>query len=360
MKKTGVGVIGTGFARRVQIPAFAERDDVRLVSLASARIENAKSVGEKFGFEHVTDDWRETVSHPDVDLVCITTPPLTHREMYTTTLEAGKHLIAEKPMAMSLSEANEMAEVARKHPQLLAIIDHELRFQDGRIKAREMIRNGEIGKIRHARCTFKAPHRGDPNLEWTWWSDESQGGGALGAIGSHSIDTLHWLLDAEVSSVFCQLQTHIKVRKDSSGEERPVTSDDEANLILRFHEGDLVDDASATISVSMTEYPEYMNRTEIFGESGSLRIDALGELWIGRPDSPDWHPIDVDLGRALLGVPETGFSRAFVTMLPYVFEAIQSGNTKIDLVASFDDGVRTQKVLDAARESAAKKMVITL
>jgi predicted dehydrogenase len=360
MKKIGVGVIGTGFARRVQIPAFAEREEFRLVSLASARLENAKSVGEKFGFEHVTDDWHETVAHPDVDLLCITTPPPTHREMYMATLSAGKHLIAEKPMAMSLAEAEEMAEAARRNPHILAIIDHELRFQDGRIRAREMIRNGEIGKIRHARCIFKAPHRGDPNLEWTWWSDESQGGGALGALGSHSIDTLHWFLDTDVSSVFCQLQTHIKSRKDSSGMQRPVTSDDQTNLILRFREGDFVDDATATISVSMTEYPEYMNRTEIFGEKGSLRIDALGELWIGRPDTPDWQPIEVDLGRALPGVPETGFSRAFVTMLPYVIEAVQSGNMKIDLAATFDDGVRVQRVLDAARESARTNKAVEL
>lgn len=353
MKKIGVGVIGTGFARRVQIPAFAERDEFKLVSLASAKIENARAVGESFGFDHMTDDWRETVSHPDVDLLCITTPPPTHHGMYIAAIAAGKHLIAEKPMAMSVREAEEMARVANDNPDLLAFIDHELRFQDGRIKARDMIRRGEIGKIRHVRCTFKAPHRGDPNLEWTWWSDASQGGGALGAIGSHSIDTLHWFLDVDVSSVFCQLQTHIKKRKDSSGDLRDVTSDDETNLILKFHDGELVDDASATISVSMTEYPEYQNRTEIFGETGSLRIDALGELWIGRPDSPEWKAIDVDLGRALPGVPETGFSRAFVTMLPYVIEAIHSGRNKIELAATFDDGVRVQRVLDAARTSAS-------
>lgn len=360
MNKIGVGVIGTGFARRVQIPAFAERDEFKLVSLASASIGNAKSVGEAFGFAHITDDWRETVNHPEVDLLCITTPPTTHREMYLAALSAGKHLIAEKPMAMSLAEAQEMAEVARSHPNLLTVIDHELRFQDGRIKAREMIRSGEIGKIRHIRCTFKAPHRGDPDVAWTWWSDAEQGGGALGAIGSHSIDTLHWLLDTDVSSVFCQLQTHIKFRKDGEGIEREVTSDDEANLILKFRDGAYVDDASATISVSMTEYPEYMNRTEIFGERGALRIDALGELWIGRPDSSEWEPIDVDLGRALPGVPETGFSRAFVTMLPFVIDALQKGESKIALAATFDDGVRIQRVLDAARESNGKGMRISI
>ena len=92
-----------------------------------------------------------------------------------------------------------------KEKNVLALIDHELRFLNGRRRAFEMIRSGEIGKIRHAKYNFRAPHRGDPNLPWTWWSDEKQGGGALGAIVSHVFDTLRWFTDAEISGVFCQL-----------------------------------------------------------------------------------------------------------------------------------------------------------
>ncbi len=215
-EKVGVGIIGTGFARKVQIPAFVACENAEVVSVSSGSLENARATAEEFGIQHFTDDWRETVSRDDVDLVCVTTPPNLHKEMTLFALEHGKHVLCEKPMAMSVAEAEEMVAAANK-AGVLALIDFELRFQPGRQKAYAMIRNGEIGKIRHAKWNFRAPHRGDPNLPWNWWSDIEHGGGALGAINSHIIDSFNWFLGADVSSVFCQLQTHVKRRPLADG-----------------------------------------------------------------------------------------------------------------------------------------------
>src|SRR5438552_7218375 len=108
MKETvGIGIIGTGFARKVQIPAFLPCDGARVVSIASGNIENARSAADEFGVEHYTNDWRETVGHEEVDLVCITTPPKLHREMTLFALEHEKHILCEKPMAMNVAEALE-------------------------------------------------------------------------------------------------------------------------------------------------------------------------------------------------------------------------------------------------------------
>ena len=238
-EKVGIGIIGTGFARKVQIPSFLECENVEIVSIASGHLENAESTAKEFSVRHFTDDWRETVSHADVDLVCITTPPDTHFEMTLSAIENGKHVLCEKPMAMNVSEAKEMIEKA-KEKNVLALIDHELRFQTGRQKAFQMLRDGAIGKVRHAKYNFRNASRGEAGLPWTWWSDKTHGGGALGAIGSHIIDSFNWFLGTEISEVFCQLQSHIKQRKDeNTGEMREVTSDDEANLILRFADSDL-------------------------------------------------------------------------------------------------------------------------
>jgi predicted dehydrogenase len=232
-KKVGIAMIGTGFARKVQLPSFAACVGADLVSVASGSIENARSTAEEFGVRHFTADWRESVARDDVDLVCITTPPRLHREMTLFALALGKHVLCEKPMAMNVAEAEEMTAAAAKAP-VLALIDHELRFQPGRLKAHELLRSGAIGTILHAKYHFRAPHRGDPNVAWNWWSDIEQGGGALGAINSHVIDSFQWLMGTTVASVFCQLQTHVKQRKDAAGEIRPVTTDDEANMLLRF------------------------------------------------------------------------------------------------------------------------------
>jgi predicted dehydrogenase len=337
------------------MPAFAACEGARIVSVASGSARNAEAAAAQFGAEHWTADWRETASHPDVDLVCITTPPHLHREMALFALEQGKHILAEKPMAMNVAEAEEMA-AASEAAGVLALIDHELRFQRGRQRAWQMLREGEIGRVRHAKCNFRAPHRGDPTAAWNWWSDAEQGGGALGAISSHAIDSLHWLLGTEISSVFCQLQTHVKQRPFNGGT-REVTADDEANMLLRFAGGGLTDDATGVVSVSMVEQPEYMNRIEFFGTDGAIRVDHRGELYLEKNGETEWSPTEIDLGEVLPGA-DTGFSRGFMAFAPRIVEAIRKGERTIEHAATFADGLKVQRVLDAARASDMEKRVV--
>ena len=330
------------------MPAFAACEGARIVSVASGSSANAEAAATEFGAAHWTADWRETMVHPGVNLVCITTPPNLHREMVLFALEHGKHVLAEKPMAMNVAESEEMT-AAADAAGVLALIDHELRFQPGRQMAWRMLRDGAIGRVRHAKYNFRAPHRGDPNVEWNWWSDAEQGGGALGAIASHAIDSLHWFLGAEISSVFCQLQTHVK-RRPFNGGLKDVTADDEATMIVRFAGGELTDDATGLISVSMVEQPEYVNRIELFGTEGAIRVDHRGELFLAKSGETTWTQMEVDLGQSLPGA-DTGFSRGFMAFAPRIVEAIRNGEQAIEHAATFADGVRVQKVLDAARES---------
>ena len=332
------------------MPAFAACPNVEMVSVSSGSVENARAAAGEFGVGHFTGDWRETVSHADVDLVCITTPPKLHREMALFAIEQGKHVLCEKPMAMNVAEAQEMADAA-KGKSVLALIDHELRFQPGRMKAYEMLREGTIGTVRHAKYNFRAPHRGDPNVAWNWWSDLEQGGGALGAINSHVIDSFGWLLGTDISRVICQLQTHVKERKDHEGKSREVTTDDEANMMLRFADSQTTADATGLVSVSMTEGPGYINRVEIFGSEGSIRLDHRGELYVARTGETEWRQVETDLGTGIDGVADTGFSRGFMQFAPRIADAIRSGMNYVENAATFEDGVSVQRVLDAARSS---------
>jgi predicted dehydrogenase len=356
-EKIRIGIIGTGFARTVQIPAFQKIAGAEITSVASGRAENAEKTAGDFNIPHWTADWRETVSHADVDLICITTPPVYHREMTLAALENNKHVLCEKPTAMNAAEAFEMLEKSRGK-NLLCLIDHELRFLNGRRRAFEMIRTGEIGKIRHVKYNFRAPHRGDANLPWTWWSDQSAGGGALGAIGSHAFDTLRWLTGAEISHVFCQLQSHIKERKDAKGAIKKVTTDDEANLILRFAAGELVEDATANVSLSMVEYPAYQNRVEIFGTSGALRVEYDGEIFAGNVADEKWEKVEIELNAAVEGARATGWNNGFLSFAEKIIEALKGGKTTVENAADFADGYQIQKLLDAAHESNRKGMTI--
>ncbi len=357
--KVGIGFIGTGFARKVQVPAFLECDGAALASVSSASFENARSTADEFGIGHFSADWRETILHPEVDLVCITTPPVFHREMALLAIEHGKHILCEKPMAMNVAEAEEMTAAATGKP-ILALIDHELRFQPGRQTARDMLRDGVIGKVRHSKAIFQAPHRGDPNIAWNWWSEVAAGGGSLGAINSHIVDSFNWFLGSPVESVFCQLQSHIKERPDGTGGMRSVTTDDEAHMLVRFADGPVAEDATGLVSVSMVEYPKYQNRAEFYGTKGAIRIDHRGDAYITMAGESDWRPIETEILENVPSYPDTGFPRGFRGFAPKIVEAIRNGEGTIEDAATFADGLEVQRVLDAARQSSDERRSVTI
>ncbi|HEX9919469.1 MAG TPA: Gfo/Idh/MocA family oxidoreductase, partial [Pyrinomonadaceae bacterium] len=243
---------------------------------------------------------------------------------------------------------------------VLALIDHELRFLEGRRRARELLRAGEIGRVRHASVTYRADSRAGAGRAWDWWSDAGMGGGALGAIGSHVVDGFHWLLEgAQVARVFCQLSTHVAARAADEGgapPQRPVTSDDAANLILNFSGGELPAEAGATANVSMSfiEAGEPLHRLEIFGERGALRIEGDGALWHAELGAGAWRRVDVaQQGELAPGMHDNGWARGFTRFAQEMVRALREGRNTVAEAATFADGHRTQLVLDAARRSHA-------
>ncbi|HSP63632.1 MAG TPA: Gfo/Idh/MocA family oxidoreductase [Pyrinomonadaceae bacterium] len=349
-KTIRIGIIGAGFARSTQIPGFKNCEDARIVAIASAHRERAEEVAHEFGIDHVEDDWRALVARDDIDLVSIVTPVVTHCEMTLAALDAGKAVLCEKPMAMNAGEARRMTDRARE-AGVLALIDHELRFLPGRIKMRELLDRGEIGRVRHAQLTFRSDSRADVDRPWNWWSDKTQGGGALGAIGSHVIDGFRWLLGAEVSEVCGNLATHIRERKDEAGTLREVTTDDEANLLLRFADSELTEGATGTASLSMVESGKPEHRLEIFGSLGALRIEEGGELWQSKVGDGEWRRVEIEVGALAVGMRDSSWGRGFTAFSKQIVEAMRAGRTTVEGAAKFEDGYRTQLVLDAARRS---------
>ena len=349
-KTVRIGIVGAGFARTTQIPGFKNCEGARIVAIASAHRDRAEEVAREFDIENVEDDWRALVERDDIDLVSIVTPVVTHCEMTLAALEQGKAVLCEKPMAMDAAEALRMTNKAHD-AGVLALIDHELRFLPGRLKLHELLRRGEIAKVRHAKLTFRSDSRTDPSRPWNWWSDKKQGGGALGAIGSHVVDGFRWLLDAEVSAVSANLATHIRERKDESGTARAVTTDDEANLLLRFADGELTEGATGNVSTSLVEPGKPEHRLEIFGSERAFMIEESGELWQSKVGAGEWKRIEVDRGDLAAGMRDGGWARGFTAFSRRIVEALQAGKTTVEGAATFADGYRTQLVLDAARQS---------
>ena len=349
-KTIRIGIIGAGFAQTTQIPGFKNCDGAQIVAIASARREHAVEVARAFDIPNVESDWRALVARDDVDLVSVVTPVVTHCEMTLAALDAGKSVLCEKPMAMNADEARRMTERAETLGAM-AHIDHELRFLPGRIKMRDLIRDGAIGKVRHVALTFRSDSRSRPDRPWNWWSDEKQGGGALGAIGSHVIDGFHWLLETEAAEVTANLATHIRERKDSEGRVREVTTDDETNMMLRFGDSEITEGATGIAAMSLVEAGQTEHRLEVFGSTGALMIEEKGELWQSAVGEGDWHRVEIDPAKPAPGMRDSGWARGFTILSRKIVEALQAGETSVPGAATFADGYRTQVVLDAARRS---------
>jgi predicted dehydrogenase len=350
-KTIGIGIIGAGFARTTQIPGFRDCMSAKVVAIASKHRERAEDVAKEFGIEHVASDWRALITRDDVDLVSVVTPPATHMEMVLAALDSGKAVLCEKPMAMDAAEAKRMTERARE-AGVLALIDHELRFLKSRRTMRSILVSGTIGTVRHCNYVFRSDYRGVLDRPWDWWSDEMMGGGTLGAIGSHVIDSFRWMMGTEISAVSCMLSSHVSERPDkATGSMRAVTSDDEAKLHFRFADSALTKNATGAAALSVVESGSYENRLEIYGAKGALMVAENGELWRSPAGSGAWRPVQVHQDPMAPGMRPASWSRGFAALSCEIVEALRNGRTTVDGAATFEDGYRVQLVLDAARAS---------
>lgn len=350
-----VGIIGAGFARSTQAPAFQACPGVEVVSIASAHPEHAEQAARELGIPRAMQDWRELVRDPGVDLVSIVTPPHLHREMAVAAVNAGKAVLCEKPTALEAPEA-EVMWMAAEQRGVLALLDHQLRFLPSRQRMREIIQSGELGTIQHARVRFRSDSRAGPGRPWDWWSDMARGGGLLGAIGSQAVDALRFLLGREPQEVLGVLATHISTRADAqTGEPRLVTSDDEVQALLNFGWG-----LTAAVSLSAVEPGKPLHVVEVFGSRGGLRVEGL-DLLRAEVGGRKWEPVELPAPERLpAGMADSEWAHGFLLYARAITESLRAGAQFVPGAATFQDGWRNQSVLDAIRRSHSEHRWITL
>lgn len=350
-QKIGVAIIGTGFGKTTQLPAFRATAGCQVVGVLSHSREKAEGTAKEFGIPNAftADEYDRFLEIKDLDLVCVTSPPNSHRDYTIRALKAGKHVLCDKPTAMNASEAREMAAAARDG-KLLALIDHELRFDPVRRLFRDLVTEGYLGHLYHVNLSVESPLRLNAERPWSWWSDESQGGGFLGAIGSHVVDSVRYTF-GEIQRGRAQLRTFVGERPlaDGSGM-RPVTSDDYADLWLELEDNATV----AAVLSSSSRVPEPGWRMAAHGSDGSLILKPDGTLLgqqTGDDGFTDLTPEAVPFDAQELGMMDNMWSRAFIIYAAEIISHLALGKIMVPLAANFEDGLRSQEVLDALRQS---------
>jgi len=342
-----VAVIGTGWPNRVQIPAF-QAAGIEVIGVSGRHATKAARVARKHGIPFSTDRWQELLELP-CDLISICSPPYLHREQVTSVLAAGKHLLCEKPLALSGQEAATMVAAAASHPGQLALVDHELRFCPARRKARELIESGALGRVLLVTARVALNARIDPTLPWSWWSAAELGGGILGAIGSHVLDGIRWLLGSvgEITIRGATLGRVYPQRRDAEGHEREVTSDDIASLTFALGE------AVGTMLVHGAALDDSIDMLTIRGSEGTLVLDRSLKLYLGKRDGI--------LKEYVTNLPPTVPNRfrasAYAAGTVLLGEALRQTLAEGDAsalaeAATLEDGAAVQELLDAARAAA--------
>ena len=262
----GIGIIGCGKIAQVRhIPEYAQHKDAKLVGFYDINQERAAALAEKYGgTAYATVE--ELLANPEIDAVSVCAANFAHAELTIAALNAGKHVLCEKPMAITLAECEAMVEAAKKNGKLL-MIGHNQRLAKAHAMARKLIVDGLIGDIVTFRTTFG--HGGpetwsvDPGLN-TWFFDKTRAAmGAMADLGIHKTDLIQFLTGQQVIRTTARVTTLDK--KDASG--NLISVDDNAVCIYEMSGG-----AFGTMTASWTYYGAEDNSTVLYGTKGIMRI----------------------------------------------------------------------------------------
>ncbi|MFG2429726.1 Gfo/Idh/MocA family protein [Streptomyces sp. NPDC048590] len=333
----------------------------------------------RHGWAAAETDWRALIARDDVQLVDICTPGDSHAEIAIAALEAGKHVLCEKPLANTVAEAEAMAEAAERAAARgqVAIVGFNYRKVPALTYARTMIEEGRLGTLRHVRATYLQDWLVDPQSPLTWRLDKDRAGsGALGDLGAHIVDLAQYLAGEPLVGVSAMSETFVRERPVLAGPgaglsgaadgtaRGAVTVDDAAVFTGRLASGAL----ASFEATRMAAGRKNALRLEINGELGSVAFDLerLNELSFHDHTEPS---TSAGFRRILVTEPQhpyleawwppghgLGYEHTFVHQARDVVRTIAEG---LAPVPSFADGLQVQRVLAAVEESAAKNSVHT-
>ena len=327
-----------------------------LAVLAGNSREHAQQVAGAFGWQEVVYDWREVVSRDDIDLVDICTPNDVHAQPAIMAAQHRKSVICEKPLAVNVEEARNMAEAVRRAGVTDAIV-FNYRYAPAVRQAQKLIADGVLGEIRHFQLHFLQDWLVDPSRPITWRLRADAGGGVVGDLGAHLIDLVHHLI-GPIERVAAANARYVSQRTDATGALQAVDVEDAAEGLLETRSG-----AIGTLSVSRVAGGDRCdNGFEITGRLGSVRweFQHLNELEVYLADGPaslsGWRKVSVTepdrhpWASTWWGTGHPiGYGETFANLLA---EFLGSGPDEHYHPPTFEDGLQCQRVLDAMARAA--------
>jgi predicted dehydrogenase len=360
----GVALIGSAFMGKAHSNAwrnvrafYPDVTDIRQQVLVARDPAATKDLAARYGWADADTDWRTVIDRGDVDIVDVCLPGHLHAEVAIAALEAGKHVLVEKPLANTVAEAEKMLVAARAARELgvASMVGFNYRRVPALAMARDLVASGRLGVVRQVKVAYLQDWLADAGAPMTWrMRKETAGSGALGDLASHAVDQVRFLLGQDVVSVSGNVETFVRQRTGADGPE-DVTVDDAAWATLRTSGG-----AVTSLEVSrMATGRKNSLSIEVYGSAGALAFDleALNELSVCTDPADGFtRRLVTESDQPYVGAwwPPghiLGWDHTFTSQAADFLAAIASGS---EPSPSFVDGLAVQRVLAAVQESAAR------
>ena len=379
MKRIGMGIVGAGFVGPHHVDAVRRLGFVDVVAVAGSSEASARAKAAALGAPNAYGSFEALIADPDVHVVHNATPNYLHARVNAAAIAAGKHIISDKPLAMSGAEARDLLDRARAAGVVHAVT---FNYRGNALvqQARDLIARGEIGRPHFVHGAYLQDWLlFDTDYSWRLEPDKGGPTSALGDVGSHWCDLAEHITGLRISEVLADVTTTIRTRKKPAKTETfqatanaattpvNITVEDLASVLLRFDNG-----ARGSFSVGQVCAGHKNDlQIEVSGGSGSVkwRQEQQNELWIGRRDAANSvlqkDPALVgDVARAYVHLPgghQESWADAFCNVMRDIYGVIASGRGMSrplpPAFATFADGYRANCLVDAMLESATRGSV---
>ena len=326
-----IAVAGGGYGAKVPLPVLSQLEEFEPVAVWSRRAERAAELAAEHELALGTDDIDELLAHPGLEAVHVATPVCMHAEVAIAAARRGLHVICEKPLAMDLAQAREVA-AAVDEAGVVCVVNYGRRFQQAREQLLQRI--AEVaGAPRMLSISLVFDDHAEPGSRpFTWVQDASLGGGRLQGYGVHDLDLLVEAF-GEVGSLAAATEVGVREREAPDGTPRTVTAEDAYVILVRFRGGGL-----GQISLTATARHKRGDVIEVHGSEGTVRLDAGERLHWGRAG----EELQTE------GPLEANSKKAYARVARNFFAAIRDGATP---EPGIDEALRVQALLDAVRRA---------
>ena len=346
MSKINFGILGAGFGERVMYPCINFNKNMKVKYIFCRNIKKIKNIKAK---NVITNNYKKVFTNKKIDIICIETPPSTHKFFVNEAIKNKKGIMCEKPLALNTKDAMLMIKGIKKE-KLFACENHQLRFHPNITKIKELINKNYLGKINYITINHHT-NMLDERASDNWWFNKKLGGGQLYAIGSHLVDLIQFL-NGKIEYLNSHQANFLKM-KNYKNQPWKKKIDTYFSMICKFSNG-----SAGSINSSCVTNTDRGLNIIISGEKRTVEMKNFDNLFLYTSNGKIKNISAKDKLRSFKVIGLNPWRTSQVYYLKHIAKFLKKKENFIG--ATFQDGLRTQKVLEGINISSIKKKFIKI